>query len=154
MSYKDKIISACAKKACEKVSRKVIRELREMTEGLQLGDDSSLKTIWDEVCVQVQDQYSGCWNSYLDTIEGIIRRELERLDGETLCCIWLQTDQGSDWETDIECKIDDGEIKGYETEAEYNMDDITQYILGAFVLSAADDYSNKRIEKYLARPSD
>lgn len=54
MNYKDDIIRHVANEACEEVSAKVVRSLRKMTEGMQSGDDSPLKTVWDEVCVQRQ----------------------------------------------------------------------------------------------------
>ena len=54
MNPRDKIISRLADLECKRVSRKVIRNLQRLTEGMQSGDDSVLANVWDEVCVQVR----------------------------------------------------------------------------------------------------
>jgi hypothetical protein len=56
MKYKDKIIQYVATGACKDISAKTIRTLRKMTEGRQSGDDTPLRNIWDEVCVQMQTE--------------------------------------------------------------------------------------------------
>ena len=56
MKYKDKIIQHVAAEACKEISAKTIRALRKMTEGMQSGDDTPLRNIWDEVCVQMQTE--------------------------------------------------------------------------------------------------
>jgi len=143
MNCQDKIISDLAHSACEKISRKVIRSLTKMTDGMQSGDGTSLKNIWDEVCVQVQDQESVTWEAYLDTIQSLILGELVGLDSATKQAIWLQTDEGTDWSVDNEDQ--DGQ------EVPIVCEDIAKYILDGFVLSSAGTWTNKRIEKYLER---
>lgn len=141
MNHKDKIISALAEAACEEISRKVIRSLRKMTAGMQSGDDSPLKNIWDEVCVQIQDQESAVWDYYLETVESLVMQELKGLDDATKQAIWLQTYEGSDWS----CDNEDGET------ADFVDDDMAIYIVNNFVLSEAANFTNQRIEKYLER---
>ncbi len=148
MYYKDTIISAIAADACEKVSGKVVRSLRQMTKGMQSGDDSPLKNIWDEICVQVQTQESEMWEAYLDTVSRVIQSELKPLKVEILQAIWLQTDAASDWESEIEDKIEYGEIKEAETKAPCDRDEIAEYILHEFVLNKAADWTNRRIRKF------
>ena len=150
MNYKDKIISAFARIGCEKVSGNVIRDLRKMTEGMQSGDDSNLKNIWDEICVQVQDVESAMWDFYVDVMGSLIQREVEHLDVEITSAIWLQTAEGRDWEIDIKWEIENEESEEPDT-TEYNIDDITRYILYDFVLKAAANWTNRRIQKYLER---
>ena len=53
MADTDKILAEIARKACERISRKVILAIQKMTEGRLSGDDSGLKNLWDEVCCQV-----------------------------------------------------------------------------------------------------
>jgi hypothetical protein len=146
MDYRDKIISDLARKECETLSRKVIRSLSKMTDGMQSGDDTPLKNIWDEICVQVQGEQAVMWDAYLDTIESLILGELVGLDSATKQAIWLQTDEGTDWSVDNEAQ--DGR------EVPIVCEDIAKYILDGFVLSAAADWINKRIEKYLEREMD
>lgn len=146
MNYQDKIISDLAEATCKRLSRKVIRSLTKMTDWMQSGDDTPLKNIWDEVCVQVQGEQSVMWDAYLDTIQSLILGEVVALDVATQQAIWLQTDEGTDWSVDNEDQ--DG------PEVPIVCEDIAKYILDGFVLSAAADWTNKRIEKYLEREVD
>lgn len=140
MNYRDKIIEDIAEGLCKKISRKIIRNLQKMTEGMQSGDDTPLKNIWDEICVQAQGEESVMWYAYLDMIRLFIHDEIEKLDGKMKQVIWLQTDEGIDWEEDKENQ--DAPV--------YREDDIAEYIL-RFVLSTAANWTNKRIEKYFER---
>lgn len=144
MNYRNKIIAGIAESRCRKISGAIVRCFQKMTEGMQSGDDTSLKNLWDEICVQVQGQQSVAWDLYLDTIRLVIQGEVEKLDAQTKQAIWLQTDEGIDWEMNNE---DQDAVTFCE-------DDITEYILQNFVLSAADNWTNKRIEKYLQTESD
>ncbi|WP_080879233.1 hypothetical protein [Nitrospira sp. ND1] len=143
MNYRDNIIADLARSECETLSRKVIRSLTKMTDGMQSGDDTPLKNIWDEICVQVQGQESVMWDAYLDTIESLILGELVGLDSATKQAIWLQTDDGTDWS--VENEDQDGQ------DVPIVCEDIAKYILDGFVLLAATNWTNKRIEKYLER---
>jgi len=142
--YKDKIISKYAIEQCKKVSNKVILEYQKMTEGMQSGDDTPLKSIWDEICVQVQGEESFFYDVYLDMIRSSIQFHITDLDNEIKQAIWLQTDQGMEWE----CGDDNHDKLLYCDE------DIVDYILNHFVLSSAADWTNKRIEKFLEREID
>jgi hypothetical protein len=147
--YIDKIIAAFAFDACEQISKKTVRKLQTTKEGLQSGDDSKLKNIWDEICVQMKTGESLLWDFYEDLILNYIQSELGALKKETLQCIWLQTDEASDWESDIAEKMEEGEIQEYEVKVEYSETDIANYIMHEYVLVNAVNYSNKRIEKYI-----
>ncbi len=149
MNYRDKIISDLAEAACKRLSRKVIGSLTKMTDGMQSEDDTPLKNIWDEICVQVQDEQAGMWDHYLDTIQPIILGEVVELDAATKQAIWLQTDEGIDWQLDNEDQ--DGQE---DRKVPIVCEDITQYILDGFVLSAAETWTNTSIEKFLEREVD
>ncbi len=141
MDYRDKIISDIAEKECKRISRKVILALQKMTEDMQSGGDSPLKNIWDEICVQVQYQESEMWDAYLLTVSQMILPEVEKLDKHIKQAIWLQTHEGLNWDED----------ENYEDSktAPFCEDDITRHILHSYILTAAEDWTNKRIEKYL-----
>lgn len=114
-----------------------------MTDGMQSGDDTPLKNMWDEICVQVQGEQSGMWDDYEDTISSLILSKVEGLDSVTQQAIWLQTDEGTDWSVDNEDQ--DGQ------EIPIVCEDIAKYILDGFMLSAAANWTNRRIERYLQR---
>jgi hypothetical protein len=149
MYYVDKIISGIAYDACAQVSKKVVRALQGTKEGLQSGDDSNLKNIWDEICVQMKTEQSVLWDFYEDLMTGYIESELKTLKPEVLQCIWLQTDEATDWESDIGEKIEEGEIKEYDVRVEYSESDIANYILHEYVLVSAVNFTNKRIERFV-----
>jgi len=111
---------------------------------MQSGDDTPLNNVWDEVCVQVQGQESFFWeDAYLETIRGIVLGFVQDLDTATKQAIWLQTRAGEEWGEEEE----DGTIP-------YSDEDVVEYILHSYVLSAADAYTNIRIQKYLEWGSD
>jgi len=152
MEYRNNIIMSVAEKGCKKVSNKVAGELRKITDGMQSGANSPLKNIWDEVCVQVQGKKSALWEYYLYVIRNLIELELKSMDSETAQAIWLQTDQGADWDMDTESKIqNDEEVP---EKMEVNEDDIVEFILNEYVLKTAAGWKNKRIEKFLDRGMD
>jgi len=147
MDYQDEIISGIAEIACKRISSKVVRELQKMTEDLLSGDDSGLINIWDEVCVQVQAQHSIHWGIYLDVIESIIYEKLEKLDSMTKQAIWLQTADARSWQD--ECNENErGEIPAFLAS------EISYYILNKYILNAAANWTNKRIEEYIDRGYD
>src|SRR5688500_13420926 len=129
MEYQDEIISGLANKACEAISGKVIRALTKMTDGMQSGDDSGLKNVWEEICVQVQGEESVFWEAYLETIESLILKEVSELDAATKQAIWLQSEQGIDWRYNNEDE-NSGEKVPIDTQ------DIAKYVMDTFVLSA------------------
>jgi hypothetical protein len=141
MNPQDKILSDLARRACDKLSRSVVRTLTMMTDGMQSGDDTPLKNMWDEICVQVQGEQSGMWDDYEDTISSLILSKVAGLDSATQQAIWLQTDEGTDWSVDNEDQ--DGQ------EIPIVCEDIAKYILDGFVLSVAANWTNRRIERYL-----
>jgi hypothetical protein len=147
MVQRENKIIARAEKACNKISGKVIRQLQKMTAGMQSGDDSPLKNIWDEVCVQVQGQESALWDYYLNVIGELIRTELTPVGAETKLAIWLQTDQGADWEMNLESRVSEGEE--VPEKIEVDEDGLIEFILNEYVLKTAADYKNKRIVKFL-----
>lgn len=147
MNYKDNIISAFSESACRIISGKVVRSLQKMTNCMMSGDDTPLNNIWDEICVQVQCEQSWMWDAYLDTISDYILIEVEKLDNHTKEAIWLQTEEGSDWEWEIE---GDGEADSVDS-VDFIEYDIVNHILYNFVLPTAANWTNKRIEKYLER---
>ena len=110
-----------------------------MKEGMQSGEDTPLKNVWDEICVQVQSEESYFYSCYLDTARNYIHHEVEKLDECIKKAIWIQTDQYFDWQ--------DNDNK-HETLI-YSEDDIIEYILHHLVLQQAEEWSNKRIESYL-----
>ena len=144
MDDRDRIIASISEHECKRIARKVVRALQGMTEGMQSGDDSGLANLWDEVCVQVQGQLSIMWDYYEDIMLQMIEKQVHLLSVELTKAIWLQTDNGFDWDFDEEDS----------TEVEYSEDDIVDHILSQYVLKFACDWNNRCIEKYMEREHD
>lgn len=141
--YRDNIIAGIAKIECLKTSRKIIRALQKMKNGMQSGEGTPLKNIWEEICVQVQYEESVMWDAYLSTVCQIILPEVEKLDDCIKQAIWLQTDEGMEWEDEV---ADDDEVQKI---APFSGEDITQHILHSYILLRAGEWNNKRIEQFL-----
>lgn len=143
VNYRKRIIDGIANRECKKIVSNIICLFQQLTEGMQSGDDTPLNNLWDEICVQVQGEESVFWGAYLEDISLAIKREVGDLDTEIQQAIWLQTDIGIDWEIDNEG----------DDMATFCIDDIVDYVQYN-VLSAADDWTNEEIEKYLTKEYD
>lgn len=69
MRYEDfesKIVYKVAQLACEKVARKTIAACQKLK--YTLSGEGSLTNTWDEICVQLQQQYSIFLVAYEDVI--------------------------------------------------------------------------------------
>jgi hypothetical protein len=100
MDERDRIIASIGQREGQRLANKVRRKLQSMTEGMLSGDDTCLKNIWYEVCVQVQGGESFFWESYEDVIDRLIRSYVDKLTPDIRQAIWLQTDNGQSWSFD------------------------------------------------------
>jgi hypothetical protein len=134
------IVWRLAEVACERISRRTIRALQKMAEGLGSGDDSCLTNAWEEICVQVQGQQSAYWETYEETVRQVLSREVTKLPTYEREAIWLQTREGQDWDAEAE-----------ESRDRYPLveDQIVEYLKDEHIYSAAADWNNERIRKYL-----
>jgi hypothetical protein len=137
------IIKALAEQTARRITGKVVADLQRMKHTLS-GDDSGLKTTWDEICVQVQEEDSFQWNSYDDTVRAIVRSYVTQLPQHERDALWLQTDQGSDWD----CQDEN------EREANPVCDDhIIDYLTQEYIYAEAGQWSNSRIRAFIERSS-
>jgi hypothetical protein len=137
------IVREVAEKAARRISQKVISSLQQMTNTLS-GDDSKLKTTWDEICAQIQYEKSCCWNVYDDTVRAIVEAQLRKLSKHEREAIWLQTDHGIDWS----CK----EMEEKEEPPIFD-GDIVDWLTEEHVYAEAANWSNARIRAYIERSS-
>lgn len=131
-ALKSRIVSAC------------IRDLQRMREHLLSGEDSGLANIWDEICVQEQQERSFFWKAYEETMDALIECRVSGLRPYELDALWLLTPQGDDWDCEP-CDTRDG----YPVVQQ----DVEDY-LAVELLTAANNWSNARISRYLERGYD
>lgn len=146
MDYRDKLIHSLAERECTRICRATIRYLNKLdSKALLSGEDSGLKNVWDEICVQSQGQESFFWQAYLDTITPYISYAVEHLRRPEQEAIWLLTPEATNWETEQEDRP---------VTIPVCLDDIIQYIRDHYVLQVAIDYHNARIDRFLQTPFD
>lgn len=147
------LLSQKAEQMRDSLVKKCIRNLQKCKKDSNMchsGDDSPLENLWDEICVQVQSEHSVYWELDTDYAAGEIHRLLEtQCSPEDLKILWLQTKGFDAWysrwcaeEVIQEAFHADG------TPEEYNREDVMDWLLEV-LLSAAGNYTNKRIEKSL-----
>jgi hypothetical protein len=137
------IVREVAGVACARVARKTIADLKRMKDTLS-GDDSELKTTWDEICVQVQDEHSVSWDAYEKTIRSLVSTYAGELVPYEREAIWLQTKSGIAWDAD--------DLESREDSPVFD-DEIIDYITNEYVYVEADRFSNSRIRAFLDRTS-
>jgi hypothetical protein len=135
-----RVIRDLSDRLCRRISHRVIRSLRQITDARLSGDNSCLTNAWEEVCIQVQGEQSYFWNAYEATIDQLIQPALEKLTDYEREAIWLQTPEGENWDDDD--PLNGG---GYPVDA----DGIVEYIKTEYIYHAAEDWTNRRIRKYL-----
>jgi hypothetical protein len=89
-----------AKQLEKEIAEGAIKCLIEMKDGLMGGDDSGLKSIWEELCVQVQGEESIFFEEYIDIVENFIEHAITNKQRVERMVLWLATDDGFDWVSD------------------------------------------------------
>jgi hypothetical protein len=134
------IIRQLAEQTAKRITRSVVVHLQRLKECTLSGDDSVLENIWDEICVQVQGDESVAWDVYVTTIEGILEGEVQELPDYEQAALWLQTEEGENWDSDEEEERDPNPVL---------RDDIVEYLLRDYVLDEARQWRNPRIRAYI-----
>ncbi|MBI2320562.1 MAG: hypothetical protein HYU88_00290 [Chloroflexi bacterium] len=68
MASQSDLIAQLAERASKRIARRTVVALQRMKDGLQSGEDSGLRNLWDEICVQMQGQQSVFWDLYDHTL--------------------------------------------------------------------------------------
>ncbi len=143
-----------ADEATRILTTRTIRSLQALREThLHAGADSGLRDTWDEICVQVQEEYSPLWEAYAETIRAFLRWHCERMPARDLHSIWRRTDAGYDWQHgmgDWECGEAEARKRLDNQEWLYTLDDVVEDLLERLLWKAAD-WSNRRIRRYIDR---
>jgi hypothetical protein len=135
------IVKALAREIANKITKKTIFALQRMPYETPLsGSDSGLATIWDEICIQVQEEESCCWDVYDITVRSIVECDVSELKDFEKLALWFETDSYCEWEPD----------KEDEKECPPVFDsDIIDYLLEEYIYSTAMEWTNAKIRKYL-----
>lgn len=139
MGYQERLLAKIANEECERVAEATISHLKKTKKGMQSGDDSGLKNLWEEICVQVQEEMSVMWDAYEQLMFQELYAELKNTPESIKQAIWLETDEGMD------------NYSQYESGQPIHYDEavIALYIASDYLLRKAADFTNDRIEQYL-----
>lgn len=102
-------------------------------------DDSGLNNFWEEYCVQLQDEQSFYFESYVDAIRDYIEDEISKKSIE------------------IQNLLDFSENEDYDEDDEFNKDEYCLFRTNAIdkilrdIDSIAMNYNGKNLEKYFDR---
>ena len=152
----EEIIACQARTVLERIVKLCVRELQKYKRDngrMTSAEDSGLENLWDEVCMQVQGERSIFWDIYEDDMTRLVSELLlDRCSENERKMLWFQTEAFHDWYAEV---IEDDErlSQGFNTNGMpdmYSIQDITEWCLSG-VLSAAADYTNARIERYLSQ---
>jgi len=77
-NYCENIVCDLAEFLKEKIAKKVVRDLKILPYTLS-GDDSGLKNVWEEICFQIQHEYSFFWDAYDETVVKFVENQIYSL---------------------------------------------------------------------------
>lgn len=144
------ILSALARKKRNEISQAVIKNLTELTgdKFLLSGNDSPLKNVWEEYCIDVQEG-SFFSSVYEDTVLNYVTAEIEKLCYEEQLMLYVNTEAYFEVLDDLEKDGNFDKIKDIPLDVSMVTKDISELIC-----EKASNFSNYRIEQYLSGGSD
>lgn len=143
------IVRELARNATQRVVDQAIAALKSLSSTLS-GADSRLSTVWEEICVQVQDEESLYWSAYEQTVEDTILGLVRQLSAAEQAAIWIGSEASIDWLLETEdsrprwMTIDDIRV---------DQEQVVSEIASDLYRAAADD-SSPAVEAYLAGVDD
>src|SRR5438067_2395984 len=134
MRAKDVVISAVADLAARRIVGQTVAWLKKIKAELS-GDDTPLKSAWDEICVQVQSEESFFRDAYVETARTDLAARMGALKEYQRLALWLRTDEGFEW------LLDQGNRADEEAPPIDNAE-IARYLWENYVLPRAEEYTN------------
>lgn len=138
MNNPSQVLSFFAKECISKTVSLIIRKLQEFKITLS-GEDSGLENTWDEICVQIQGEYSYHWDLYEDIVLDLIEEEVNKMPIHVQLTIWLETESAYSYDED-----EDDLVSKYDPSDVYNH-------FKSIIFQKAGDWGNRRIRRYLER---
>lgn len=142
------IVRAVAAAAADRLAKRAVKHLQQIRTTLS-GDDSELKSVWDEICTQAQGEESFFWEAYEEQMLATVTALIGDLPLHEREAIWFQSAEGVEWLFHKETCDDRFDPTCYPM----CDDDVVKYVVNDHVLSAARRWSNPRIRACLDRHS-
>ena len=125
MNNPSQVLSVFAHERVSKIVSQIIRKLQGFKEALS-WEDSGLENTWDEICVQLQDEYS-------------FEEEVTKMATHEQLAIWLETESAYSYDADED-----------DLESKYDPTEVCHHIKSR-LFQKAGEWSNTRIRNYLER---
>ncbi len=136
------------------IVKKLVKRFVEHSQNLKdghtlLSDDSGLKNVWEEICVDMQGEWTFYHQTYISQIEMFVENVLyPKLTELEKTMIWTQTDEFDEWIEELEEKHRNEVNYSIDFSDMFCYDALLKYISNA-IMQEAMNYTNSRIDKYL-----
>lgn len=130
----------------DRLARAAMRDLKRYTEGLGSGEDSGLKNVWEEICVQVQGEESFFWDAYEEMALGHLRSRIERLRETSRKLLWVPSDDALEWLAEAEDP--DADAKEFRDIPLPDIDQLARYVFVEHLRPLAMEFTNGRIRRF------
>ncbi len=147
MRIEQHLVAAWASQLSDKLIKEAILSLEAMDSQEMLSGESGLKNVWEEICVQVQDEQSFFWGTYVEIMEELLAGHVEMLDVDARLALWTLTNSG--WEYIDDHQADDAAGLDIPVAA----DEIVAMLMDR-LLSAAANHESRSISRFLLRHED
>lgn len=147
MRIEQHLVAAWASQLSDKLIKEAILSLEAMDSQEMLSGESGLKNVWEEICVQVQDEQSFFWGTYVEIMEELLAGHVEMLDVDARLALWTLTNSG--WEYIDDHQADDEAGLDIPVAA----DEIVAMLMDD-LLSAAANHESPSISRFLQRHED
>lgn len=141
-------------KQVDLIVKRLVKRFVEHTKNLQdghmlLGDDSGLKNAWEEICVDMQGEWTFYHQAYISHIEMFVEDVLyPKLTELEKTMLWTQTDEFEEYLEELEENLKDKVHYFIDLSDTFYYDAMLNYITNA-IIQEAMNYTNSRIDKYL-----
>ena len=140
LNFYEKLTREFSAKITKKIKKSVISYFKARP-AVTLAD-TGLINEWEEVCVIIEDGNSALYDPCIEFLDSVIGMHLEGkgLAEWQLTAVWIQTAEGDEW---LQKKDKDDQIN-----FAFDLRNIVTHIRDEYLVPAALNFSNKRIEKY------
>ena len=97
MRIESRIVAEWAIQLKKDAAVHIAKQLQRMGPEMMLSGDSGLKNVWEEFCVQVQQEQSVFYDFYLATIDELLEQYIQTLSRNAQLALWSETEQGWNW---------------------------------------------------------
>jgi len=133
-----RLVATRADAVCKRLTSEVVKQLKSMPN--PFSEITGVKSIWHDICVQLQYEQSIEWDAYEYEAKSSVWRYVEELNSDDMTCVWLQTSQGDDlpWQN-----------RDTPDEIPFLADDVVDHILRKCVFGQAINSEDREVRDWI-----